>query len=119
MAIVSLEQIVAKKKAGELEARPLLVLVRLVSAIEDVIADRGDPPHVPARSDITRVEEERVTNCRLLQSLVGDLRDCDSRLPLAVETNENCPRWNSTPQYVPGNRPPLWARFAITLPTAS
>ena len=73
-----------QKESGRAEARPLLIAILRSSAVEDVIADRGDPLHVPAGRDIARVEEERVADRRFLEALIDDLGDRDSGLPLLV-----------------------------------
>src|SRR5262249_39370037 len=53
-------------------------------AVEDVIADRGYALQAPARRNIARMKEERISDARLLEIPVNDLRDCHSRLPLLV-----------------------------------
>ena len=51
-------------------------------AIEDVIAERGNPGQAPAGRDAAGVEEQRLADRRVMQFLVDDARDGDRVLPL-------------------------------------
>ena len=56
----------------------------LVLAKEDVITDRCDALQVPTRRYRARMEEKRVSNDRVLQTLIDDLGDRDCSLPLPI-----------------------------------
>src|SRR5437660_795163 len=49
-----------------------------------MIADRGDALCTPTRRHVPRMEEERVAHGRCLETLVDDLGDRNSGLPLLV-----------------------------------